>query len=333
MDTNGPRVLALQFRVVIVILLCMLIPLGASAAAPFVRTQAPGFYRFALGDFEVTALNDGVVTMPVIFPGMSSEEIQARLADEYLASPVEMSFNAFLINTGSKLVLIDAGTGDLTKSLGWVGAGHLIDNLRAAGYRPEQVDEIYITHMHPDHVGGLILAGQRAFPNAIVRAASGEVERYLDSNKMAAVIAVSPDKDRTRAALQRIKTVLEPYISAKKFDSFEGDITLVPGIRALATPGHTRGHTSYVVESNGQTLMVMGDLVHHAAVQFPNPWFPAGSDWDPKAAVAERIRIFQEAADRGFWVAGSHITFPGIGHIRHDRGAYLWIPAVYTIGK
>lgn len=329
MNLSALRVLPIFSRTLLCIL-CTLFSVTTDAAAPMVRTQAPGFYRMMLGDFEVTALNDGVVTMAVIFPGMSSEEINARLADRYLTSPIGMSFNAFLVNTGDKLILIDAGAGDVAKLVGWT-AGHLIENLRTAGYRPEQVDEVYITHMHPDHIGGLILAGQRAFPGAVVRAASKEVERYLDAAKMASALASSPDEATDRIRFQRVRTLLEPYINAGKFLSFDGDVTLVPGIRALATHGHTPGHTSYVVESGEQTLIVIGDLIHHAAVQFPNPWFPAATDWDPKEANAERVRIFQQAADRGFWIAGAHISFPGIGHVRSDRGAYLWVPANYEI--
>jgi glyoxylase-like metal-dependent hydrolase (beta-lactamase superfamily II) len=146
------------------------------AAAPMVKTQAPGFYRFMLGDFEVTALNDGVVAYPTthVLPKATSDEINRRLAENDLTDPVDMSYNAFLINTGHKLVLIDTGTGGkLNDDPGFHGAGHLMANLRAAGYQAQQIDEIYITHLGPDHVGGLTLGNDRAFPNAIAGANSG----------------------------------------------------------------------------------------------------------------------------------------------------------------
>ena len=146
---------------------------SSQAAAPMVKAQAPGFYRMMLGDFEVTALNDGVVDYPTlqVLPKATPEQIKSGLYENGLTDPVGMSYNAFLINTGSKLILIDTGTGGkLDDDAGFHGAGRLMANLRAAGYRPEQIDEIYITHLGPDHVGGLTRGTERAFPNAMVRA-------------------------------------------------------------------------------------------------------------------------------------------------------------------
>jgi glyoxylase-like metal-dependent hydrolase (beta-lactamase superfamily II) len=142
---------------------------SALAAAPMVKTQ-PGFYRMMLGDFEVTALNDCVVSYPVsTMLNATAKQIKDGLAEMHLDAPVGMSYNAFLINTGSKLVLIDTGTGGrLDDDPGFHGCGHLLANLRAAGYQPDQVDEIYITHVGPDHVGGLTIGKERTFPNAIV---------------------------------------------------------------------------------------------------------------------------------------------------------------------
>ena len=133
-----------------------------------VGTQ-PGFYRMMLGDFEVTALNDGVVAYAVsrVLPTATADQIKSGLSESGLTDPVGLSYNAFLINTGSKLVLIDTGTGGkLDTEPEFYGAGHLIANLRAAGYRPEQIDEVYITHFHSDHIGGLLAGDKAAFPNA-----------------------------------------------------------------------------------------------------------------------------------------------------------------------
>ena len=138
----------------------------ATAVAPIVRTQAPGFYRLMVGDFEVTALSDG--TNPLLAHGLlqgDAGHIADLLRRGFLSDPVETSHNAYLINTGTKVVLVDAGAG---KMLGPT-TGDLVSNLRAAGYRPEQVDEIYMTHLHTDHVGGLVTDGARTFPNAILR--------------------------------------------------------------------------------------------------------------------------------------------------------------------
>jgi glyoxylase-like metal-dependent hydrolase (beta-lactamase superfamily II) len=290
-----------------------------------VKTQAPGFYRMILGDFEVTALNDGVIDYPTsqVLPKATPEQIKSGLYENGLTDPVGMSYNAFLINTGSKLILIDTGTGGkLTDNPLFRGAGHVMANLRAAGYQPEQIDEVYITHLGPDHVGGLTLGTQRAFPNALLRAPKGEVDIFQHPDTAPAW---------TRNWIPFWADLFAPYIKAGKFESFEEDIVLTPGIRALATHGHALGHTSYVVESKGQTLIVMGDLVLMGALQFADPSLRSPFDADPKTAAEQRLRIFKLASDEDWWVAGGHLSFPGIGHIRAGQGRYFWAPANYTI--
>jgi len=280
-----------------------------------------------VGEFEVTALNDGVVYSSASrsLPNATLKEIADGLSANCLPDRVGMSYNAFLINTGSKLVLIDTGTGGKGANFAaFSGCGHLIANLRAAGYVPEQVDEVLITHTHLDHVGGLTLGGQRAFPKATVRAAKSEVDGFLNPD------SVDAAPKAKRAGLQALADLFQPYIKAGKFSVFNDDGMLVPGIRALATHGHTPGHTSYVVESNGQTMIVLGDLVHVGAVQFLYPSAHFGSDADPVAAATQRIRVFQMAADGGFWVAGAHLSFPGIGHLRGNGVHFAWIPAIFA---
>jgi len=249
-----------------------------------------------------------------------------------LSDPVGMSYNAFLINTGSKLVLIDAGTGGkLDDNPGFHGCGRLLTNLRAAGYTPEQVDEVYISHLGPDHIGGLTQAGERTFPNAILRASKKETEFFLDPTKAAAMIAESDNKAQTKTWLEFYIDIFEPYVKAGKFADFDDAVQLVPGIRALATHGHTPGHTSYVVKSRGQTMIVIGDLVHVGALQFENPSLSTTFDADANTAAAQRKRILQLAADEHDWIAGAHLSFPGIGHVLLAKKGYLWVPASYTI--
>jgi len=300
-----------------------------------VKTQ-PGFYRMILGDFEVTALNDGVVAYPIsrVLPTATAAHIKSGLAENGLTDPVGLSYNAFLINTGSKLVLIDTGTGGkLDDQPEFHGAGRLMTNLRAAGYRPEQIDEVYITHQGQDHIGGLTVGKERAFPNALVRVPKSEINMliFLDPAKTTALLAQAHGDEQAKAWLQFTQALFEPYIKAGKFQTFDADVTLTPGIRALATHGHTPGHTSYVVESRSQTLIVMGDLVLMGALQFANPSLGSAFDADPKAAAEQRLRIFRMAADRDYWVAGGHLPFPGIGHIQSDQNRYRWSPVNYSI--
>lgn len=294
----------------------------ADAAAPMVKTQAPGYYRMMLGDFEVTSLLDGTAAMPVsqYLNGVTPEQVRGALAREYLREPLELSVNAFLINTGSKLVLIDTGdAGDMG------GTGRLLANLEAAGYHPGQVDEIYITHMHGDHISGLTRDGQRQFPNAVVRAGRAEGEYWLSEAQMAAAPA------EARESFKHARDMLEPYVSAGRYSPIDGDAELVPGVRAIATHGHTPGHTCYLVESHGQRLLLIGDLVHVEPLQFRNPAITLKFDTDTKAALAQRLRIFREAAHNGEWIGAAHMPFPGLGHIRAEGKGFAWVPANYTL--
>ena len=294
----------------------------AAAAAPMVKTSAPGYYRMMLGDFEITALSDGTFPMPGdLLINTTPVHVKQALTYAYLTSPVEGSVNAFLINTGSKLVLIDSGSGTLFGPT----LGKVIANLKASGYEPEQVDEIYLTHMHADHIGGLISGGKLAFPNAIVRADKSEADFWLSQRNLDAASA------EARSSFQNAMASVEPYAKAGHFQPFEGDAELVPGIRPIATHGHTPGHSSYLVESKGQKLIVLGDLIHFAAVQFPDPSIALKWDTDPKAAAAARERVFADAAKGGMLLAGAHLSFPGLGHLRPQGKGYLWIPANYTV--
>jgi glyoxylase-like metal-dependent hydrolase (beta-lactamase superfamily II) len=296
---------------------------GAQATAPMIKGQAPGYYRMMLGDFEVTALSDGTFPLQAgaLLTGTSSPKIKMALARSYLKDPVEMSVNAFLINTGAKLVLIDTGASGLFGPT----LGSLVSNLTAAGYQPEQVDEVYITHMHPDHVGGLMAGDKLVFPNAIVRADKHDADFWLSR----ANLDKAPQDGK--GFFQGAMASLNPYIAAGKFRPFDGSTELAPGVRALATRGHTPGHTTYIIESRGERMEVLGDLVHATAVQLPDPSVTIKFDTDPKSAAAQRKKIFADAAKNGHWVAAAHVAFPGIGHIRAEGKGYSWISANYGV--
>ncbi len=292
------------------------------ASAPQQKTQAPGYYRMMLGDFEVTALSDGTFPMQAsdMLAKVTPKQLDAGLASAFLKEPIDTSVNGFLVNTGSKLVLIDTGAGTFFGPT----VGKLLANLKASGYRPEQVDEIYITHMHLDHVGGLLVDGKIAYPNAIVRASQQEADYWLSQAHMDA--ASKDSKEGFKSAM----TALNPYVAAGKFKPFRGNVELVPGIRAVASPGHTVGHTLYLVQSKGDTLMAWGDLMHVAAIQFPDPSVIIRFDTDSAAATTERQKAFAEAAEHSYWVAGAHLSFPGIGHLRAAGTGYIYVPTNYN---
>ena len=295
---------------------------AAHAAAPQVKTQAPGYYRVMLGEFEVTALSDGTVALPVdkLLTNTTPGQIDKALKRSFLKPPVETSVNGYLVNTGSKLVLIDTGAAGLFGPT----LGNLLANLKAAGYQPEQVDEIYITHMHADHVGGLINDGKLAFPNAVVRADQHDADFWLS----AANLEKAPAE--MKGFFQGAQASLNPYVAAGKFKPFNGDTELVPGIKAVAAAGHTPGHSTYLVESQGQTLALWGDLMHVAAVQFGNPSVTIQFDTDSKAAAVQRKKAYAEAAKRGYLVGSAHLSFPGLGHLRAEGKGYEWVPINYS---
>ncbi len=303
--------------------LAVVVSAGAALAnAPLVRGQAPGWYRMPLGDFEVTALLDGTIAMPIekLLTNTTPAKVNAALDKAYLKPPFDTSINAYLINTGTKLVLIDAGAGTLFGPT----LNKLVINLKASGYKPEQVDEIYLTHMHTDHVGGLSAGGKAVFPNAVVRAAKAEGEQFLSQANLDKAPAEAKEN------LKAVMGQLNPYVTGGKYKPFEGKTELVPGIIGLPTVGHTNGHTIYVVESKGQKLVLWGDLMHVAAVQFPDPSVTIQFDTDSKKAAAERKKAFAEAAKQGYFVGVAHIPFPGIGQLRADGKGYRWVPVNFS---
>ena len=300
---------------------CALLAAAAFAAAPMAKTPAPGYFRMMLGEFEVTAVNDGTVDLPVdkLLVGIKPAVVNAALAKSFLKSPLETSVNAFVINTGSKLVLIDAGAAGLFGPT----LGKFVANLKAAGYQPEQIDEIYITHMHADHVGGLAADGKPVFPNAVVRAQKQESDYWLNQ--------VNMDQNPAKAdAFKGAMMSLKPYVSAGKFKAFEGNVELMPGISSHSGKGHTPGHATYMIESRGQTLVLIGDLVNVGAVQFDHPEATLSFDSDQKTAAAERKQTFDAVVSKHYLVGGAHLQFPGIGHIEKAGKGYAFIPVNYT---
>lgn len=308
-------------KIVLTIVSMLLISTIANASAPMAKTTAPGFYRVMLGDFEVTALSDGTVALPVdkLLTNTSADATRKALAKYYLSAPLQTSVNAYLINTGSKLVLIDTGAATLFGPT----LGRLKTSLVASGYTADQVDEIYITHMHGDHIGGLMNGDQLAFPNAIIRADQKEANFWLSQTNMDKAPADA------KGSFQGAMMSINPYIKAGKFQPFSGNTELTPGIKAIAARGHTAGHSIYLVESKGKKLILWGDLMHVAAVQFDNPLVTISFDSDSESAMSERRKAYADAAANGYMVGSAHISFPGLGYVRKNGNAYTWVPINY----
>ena len=292
---------------------------GATAAP-----MAKGVYRMRVGDITVITLSDGINRRTVeqqsqLLHG-NRERMKGLLADAYPDGNMESTVNAFLIHAGAKLILIDAGNGGLGSST----MGKMLGNLQAAGYESEQIDEVYLTHMHGDHVGGLLAGTKRTFPNATVYAHKREADYWLSAaNRDAAPTAAH----RTFLAA---KATLTPYLNAGKFMTFESNSQLSPGIRAVALFGHTPGHTAFMVESKGATMVLWGDIVHVAGVQFTDPNITIAYDSDEPAAAESRWRIMDLAAKNNWWVGGAHLAFPGIGQVKAgDDGGFVFVPVEF----
>lgn len=290
------------------------------AAGPQLKGQAPGWYRVQLGDFEITALNDGTLDLPVdkLLQQPAANTLRA-LQHAYLGVPLETSVNAYLVNTGAKVVLVDAGTAGLFGPT----AGRVLANLKAAGYAPEQVDEIVITHMHGDHIGG---ASSTTFPNATLRIDKRDSDFWLAPEQL----AKGGDGAKAVAAL------VKGFADAGRFKPFDGSkagVEIAPGVKAYPAYGHTPGHSNYVAESKGQKMMFWGDLMHVAAVQFPDPSVTIQFDSDPQQARPAREAAYAAAAQGGYYVAVTHVSFPGIGRLRVDGKGYDWLPVNYSANR
>ncbi|MCV2217839.1 MBL fold metallo-hydrolase [Thauera sp. Sel9] len=295
----------------------------ATAAAPQLQTQVPGYYRMMLGDIEVTALYDGAIEIDTgLLKNLRDEDRDRLLARHFLQVPkVQTAVNAYLINTGDKLVLVDAGAAHLFGP----SLGHVASNLRAAGYDPAQVDVVLLTHLHGDHMNGLIDAdGKAVFANAEIWSAQADNDFWLN-DEVAAKAA-----QEVQPFFKMARDASSPYRAAGQWKTFSTDRDIVPDIASVAASGHTPGHSGYLVGSGERKLLIWGDIVHNHAVQFAQPEVSIEFDVDSEAAVATRKQIFARSAKEKLLVGGMHLPFPGIGHVRAEGEAYEWVPLEFN---
>ena len=287
--------------------------------------QVPGYWRTALGDTVITALYDGRTFLPrSLLKGIEGKSLEQLLATAFVPTGkdgVQTSVNAYLVNQGGRLTLIDAGTA----SCFGPGLGQVVDNLRASGHDPAAVDTVLVTHLHGDHVcGATTTDGKMAFPNAELVAPQAEADFWLSE----AIAAKAPKE--AQAFFKMSREAVAPYKAAGKFRTFKAGEDPLVGIKAVPSHGHTPGHTSYLIASGaGNSVLIWGDIVHSHSVQFAHPNVTLEFDVDGKAALASRKRIFAQAADGKLWVAGAHLPFPGIGHVGRQGQAWRWVPAEY----
>ncbi|MDR3229917.1 MAG: MBL fold metallo-hydrolase [Synergistaceae bacterium] len=295
------------------LLLCVaavLFSLWANGSA--FAAEAELVHRYKVGDFEVIQLSEGESDRdPSLFVGATPE-----LVEKYVPTGTYVTAtNTFLIRTPDRLVLVDTGYGR-----------ELFKNLKAVGVKPEQIDTVLLTHMHGDHIGGLLRDGKPAFPKAAVRLARQELEYWTSEEIMK---ASPPDRqDRFKSSIEVTKSygdavqTFEPGALGSEIPE------LLPGIRPIAAFGHTPGHTLFMVESGGERLLIWGDLTHAMAIQMPAPEVAMTYDSDPQMAVASRLAVLKYVAENKIPIAGMHVPLPALGTVTTaaDGVGYTFTP-------
>jgi glyoxylase-like metal-dependent hydrolase (beta-lactamase superfamily II) len=294
---------------------------AARAAAPLVGKQGPSFYRYKVGDFEVTALNEGVVrnaTPANMAVNKTLPDVQKALGDAFLPTDhVINQFNTIVVNTGKNLVLIDSGFGDSGPPTG----NNLLSNMSAAGIDPKNIDTILVSHFHGDHISGIRAKGGAAnYPNAEIMVPSGEWQFWNDASNQAKVI------DNFKPGFANVKRVFEPV--AKDVKQFEHGKELVPGITAVDSRGHSPGHTAFLVASGNGKLLVTSDTVNHQ-ILIRNPEWSLWADMDAAMAVTARKRLLDMAATDKIQISAYHLPFPSTGFISKRGDGYEFHPAYW----
>ncbi len=296
-------------------------PGPAEAAAPAAGKQNPAIYRYKLGSYELTALYDGVWTRPIdekFVHNAAFADVQKALADNFL--PVDrlpVPFTTLLVNTGSKLVLIDTGTGGQMAAT----AGSMMDNLAAAGVDPKAVDVILISHFHPDHINGLVdKEGRKVFPNAEINVSAPEWNFWMDEARLSA----APDgiKGVFRNAHRVFKDI-------KDVRQFEPGKELASGIASIPAYGHTPGHVAFSIASANQSMLVLSDTTNHPWLFARHPEWQPAFDMDGPMAVDNRKRLLDRAAADKMLVQGYHFPFPASGYIMKTATGYDHVPVMW----
>jgi glyoxylase-like metal-dependent hydrolase (beta-lactamase superfamily II) len=299
-------------------------PREALAKAPFATSQPSYFYRFPIGKFQASVVSDG--PLPLGKPtdtmkGVAEAEINKALTDNFLPlDNVVLEQNILVLNTGNRLVMFDSGMG-FAKTFGPT-TGRLLASLRQAGIQPAQIDDVICTHAHIDHIGGLASAkGQRLFPNATIHISQSDYDFWTDEKKLT-------DKN-LGLFIKHARDNLLPYKGRISWVS-DGKPVL-PGIQAMSAPGHTVGHTIYLIESEKARFAFTGDVSHHQILLTEKPRTEFSYDGDPKQAVQTRLRVFDMLATDRIPLLAFHFPWPGYGNLAKQGDGYRYFPTPMTI--
>lgn len=286
------------------------------AASSKPEGQVAGVQRTRVGAIEVTALSDGYIDLdPKLLPKADDAEVERLLQKAFLPKgKVRGAVNTYAINDGERLVLVDAGGRDLLGPT----MGRLPDAMKQAGLDASSVDAVYLTHMHPDHIGGLVNEDGSAFFDKAEIVVSQDDWAYWTSDD---VKAQAPES--AHRFFEAAQAAVKPY--EDRITRFSPERPLLQGPAPIAMPGHTPGHTGFLVEDGGEQMLIWGDIVHAAALQFAHPEWGIAFDVDQDLAAKTRARVFDMAASDGLKVAGMHLPFPGFGHVAKTGSAYEFV--------
>jgi glyoxylase-like metal-dependent hydrolase (beta-lactamase superfamily II) len=300
-------------------------PQRAEASAAPLGISQPKFYRFRFGDFEITTISDSEAFIDGPFPiiGQNARETDVRALMHNNLLPEQKyqpGFSPTIVNTGTRLVLLDTGNG----ANGFIprpNGGWLAAQLAPAGFKAEDIDIILLSHGHPDHVGGMIENGKPLFPNAQYVIGGVEHDFWSPKGKL-------NDELEKLAGVYRANT--SPVLNRFKFVKPGDDV--VPGIRAIEAGGHTPGHLAFMIESQGKALLYWGDCAHHQVASLAHPEWHCVFDIDKAQGVETRRRIYDMAATDRLPVVGYHMPFPSIGFVeRNGAGSYRWLAHSYQL--
>jgi glyoxylase-like metal-dependent hydrolase (beta-lactamase superfamily II) len=289
-------------------------------ALPLPTRQAPGLYHHRVGDITVTAMNDGQFEAAFAYLTHIPENEAAALHHAaFRAIPPRISIACFLVQTGTQTILVDSGCG---AAMG-PGLGALAANLRLLGVQPADIDVVLATHLHPDHIGGLVDgAGAALFPKAELVVHAADLAFWGDDATLAGA-----SNDQDRGFIQLARSVIAAYRDRTR--SLTGG-EAVSGISIVPEPGHTPGHSGWRLDAGTDSLLIWGDIVHMPGIQFARPGAGMGFDVDGEQAIASRRRIFDMAATDRLAVAGMHLDFPCFGHVAKAAEGYAFVPNVWT---
>jgi glyoxylase-like metal-dependent hydrolase (beta-lactamase superfamily II) len=276
--------------------------------------QPPRIHHRQVGDILVTVLSDGYLDASLDVVRLPASEAEDTIRRHAGRVPPRISVNVFAIRSAGRLALIDTGSGD---SMGPT-LGRLPQALAAAGIKPEQIDTILLTHMHPDHSNGLAdAAGRRCFPHAGVAMHERELAHWFDDTQMA-----KADERPRQRYFEAARRQIAPYRDRLRLFR-DGEV--FPCVHAVPIPGHTPGHTAYAISSGGESVLVWGDTVHIPELQVPRPEVTMIFDTDPDAAAASRVRVFDMVATDRLAAAGMHLHFPGFARMTSQGGKFALV--------